>query len=79
MWGITLIVAAFVLGLIAFSFVVGAPVFAVPIGIAGIVAIGAFDMSRRRRQSKQMHDLRDKAKAESIDFTERDRETLVSD
>ena len=31
MWGITLIVAAFVLGLIAFSFAFGAPVLAVPL------------------------------------------------
>ncbi|HKF79639.1 MAG TPA: hypothetical protein VKB17_02310 [Thermoleophilaceae bacterium] len=79
MWGITLIVAAFVLGLIAFSFAIGAPVFAVPIAIVAAVAIGAFDMSRRRKQTKQMHDLREKAKAESVEFTPRDKETLVSE
>jgi hypothetical protein len=78
-WGITLIVAAFVLGLIAFSFALGAPIFAVPIAIAGVVAIGAADMSRRRKQTQQMHDFREQAKAESIEFTDRDQETLVSD
>jgi hypothetical protein len=79
MWGITLIVAAFVLGLIAFSFAIGAPVFAVPIVIVGVVAFGAFDMSRRRKQAQQMHDFREKAKAESVEFTPRDKETLVSE
>jgi hypothetical protein len=78
-WGITLVVAAFVLGLIAFAFALGAPIFAVPIAIAGIVALGAADMSRRRKQTRQMHDFRERAKAESIEFTERDEETLVSD
>jgi UDP-N-acetylmuramyl pentapeptide phosphotransferase/UDP-N-acetylglucosamine-1-phosphate transferase len=78
-WGITLIVAAFVLGLIAFSFAFGAPVLAVPIAIVGVAVIGASDMRRRRKQSRQMHDFRERAKAESVDFTPRDEETLVSE
>ena len=79
MWGITLIVAAFVLGLIAFSFVIGAPIFAVPIAIVGVAAIGAFDMNRRRKQAREMHDFREQAKAESVEFTPRDRDTLLSE
>jgi hypothetical protein len=79
MWGIVLVVAAFVLGLIALSFAWGAPVFAVPIVIAGAAVLGFSDMRRRRRQVKQMHDFRQQAKAETVDFTERDKETLVSD
>jgi hypothetical protein len=78
-WGITLIVAAFVLGLIAFSFAFGAPVLAVPIAIVGVAAIGAFDLRRRRKQTRQMHEFRERAKAESVDFTPRDEETLVAE
>jgi hypothetical protein len=79
MWGITLVVAAFVLGLIAFSFALGAPILAVPIAIIGIVVLGGADVRRRRRQVKQMRSLREEAKAESVEFTRRDRETLVSE
>jgi predicted membrane protein len=78
-WGITLIVAAFVLGLIAFSFTVGARVLAVPIAIVGVAVIGASDLRRRREQTRQMHEFRERAKAESVDFTPRDEETLVSE
>jgi len=79
MWGVVLIVSAFVLGLIAFSFAWGLPVFAVPIALIGIAVIGAFDMRRRRQQVKQLHEFREEAKAESVEFTPRDEETLVSD
>ena len=79
MWGIVLIVSAFVLGLIAFAFAIGAPIFAVPIAIIGIVAIGASDIRRRRTQARQMGQFREEAKAENVEFTERDKETLVSD
>jgi len=79
MWGITLVVAAFVLGLIAFSFALGAPVFAVPLVIVGALAIGLADLRRRRKQLKQMHEFREEAKAESVEFTQRDKETLVSE
>jgi phage-related minor tail protein len=79
MWGATLILGAFILGLIAFAFAVGAPIFAVPIVLAGIAVIGAVDFNRRRKQARQMHDFRDQAKAESVEFTARDEETLVSE
>jgi hypothetical protein len=79
MWGITLVVAALVLGLIAFSFAWGAPVIGIPIVILGAAALGIADMRRRRQQIKQMHDFRDNAKAESVEFTARDKETLVSE
>jgi hypothetical protein len=78
-WGVTLVTSAFVLGLIAFSFAVGAPIFAVPIVLVGIVAIGVIDFRRRREQAREMHDFRDQAKAESVEFTRRDKETLVSE
>ena len=79
MWGITLVVAAFVLGLIAFSFAWGAPVLAVPVVLLGAAALGIADVRRRRQQIRQMHDFRESAKAESVEFTPRDKETLVSE
>jgi predicted membrane protein len=74
-----LIVAAFILALIAFSFALGAPIFAVPIAIAGALLLGAADFQRRRKQTRQMHEFRDEAKADKVEFTERDQRTLSSE
>jgi hypothetical protein len=79
MWGIVLVVAAFVLALIASSFAWGAPIFAVPIVIIGVALLGAADFRRRRRQVRQMHEFREEAKSQSVEFTPRDRETLASE
>jgi hypothetical protein len=79
MWGITLVVAALVLGLIAFSFAWGAPVFGVPIVILGAAALGIADLRRRRQQVRQMHDHREQAKTKGVEFTARDKETLASE
>ena len=67
------------LALIGFLFVWGAPILAIPVFLLGAAAIGALDFSRRRKQAKQMHTLRDEAKAGGVEFTDRDQETLVSE
>jgi hypothetical protein len=76
-----LIVAAFLLGLAAMSFAFGggAVIVAIPLALLAIGAIGAFDFSRRRRQDKQVHDFREDAKSENVEFTDKDKETLVSE
>lgn len=79
MWGIVLVVAAFILALIAFSFAWGAPIFAVPIVIIGAIVLGAADFRRRRRQVRRMHEFREEAKSQSVEFTPRDKETLASE
>jgi MprA protease rhombosortase-interaction domain-containing protein len=78
---VTLIVAAFLLGLAAMSFAFGggAVVVALPLVLLAIGALAVFDFSRRRRQTKQVQGFREEAKAESVEFTERDKETLVSE
>jgi MprA protease rhombosortase-interaction domain-containing protein len=78
---VTLIVAAFLLGLAAMSFAFGggAVVVALPLALLAIGALAVFDFSRRRRQTKQVQGFREGAKAESVEFTERDKETLVSE
>ena len=63
----------------AFSFAWGAPILAVPIVVLGAGVLGLVDMRRRRQQVRQMHDFREEAKAESVEFTTRDKETLVSE
>jgi uncharacterized membrane protein len=79
MWGITLVVAALALGLVAFSFAWGAPVLAVPVVILGAAVLGIADLRRRRQQIRQMQDHRESAKPQSVEFTTRDKETLVSE
>jgi uncharacterized membrane protein len=76
-----LIVGAFLIGLAAMSFAFGggAVIVAIPLVVLAIGAIAAFDFSRRRQQTKQVHDFREDAKSEGVEFTEKDRETLVSE
>jgi hypothetical protein len=76
-----LIVAAFLLGLAAMSFGFGggAVIVAIPLALLAIGAIAVFDFSRRRKQDKQVHSFREDAKSEGVEFTERDKETLVSE
>lgn len=54
-------------------FVIGIPLF-----IVGVIAIGAFDFTRRRRHVGEVDEFRDQAKAEEVEFTERDQRTLTN-
>jgi hypothetical protein len=76
-----LLVGAFLLGLAAMSlaFGGGAVIVAIPLAVLAIGAIAAFDFSRRRQQAKQVHDFREDAKSGGVEFTEKDKETLVSE
>lgn len=76
---LTVVIGAFILALVAFGFAWGAPILAVPIVVLGIAALGALDLRRRRKQAKQMHEFRQEAEAQQVDFTERDKRTLVSE
>jgi anti-sigma factor RsiW len=78
---LSLIVAAFLLGLAAMSFAFGggAVIVALPVALLAIAAIGFLDFSRRRKQAKQVHNFREDAKTEGVEFTARDKETLVSE
>jgi membrane protein implicated in regulation of membrane protease activity len=80
MWGLTTVVAAFALALVVMSltFMGGAVVVAVPVAII-VVAIAAFtDFNRRRKTAQSIHTHRAQAE-HGVEFTERDRETLVSE
>ena len=78
MSGATLMVAAAVIGLVVgASLVIGAPVFALPIVAIVIAALGLLEMRRRQGEARSMDSFRDEAKAEPIEFTERDKQTTV--
>jgi hypothetical protein len=78
-YGLAVVVAAFVAGLIAFGFVIGTPILGVPIAMVGVAVIGGAVFARRRREMHDMRHFRDEAGADSVEFTERDRQTLLHD
>lgn len=71
-----LAVAALLLAVI-FGTVWGGPLFAVPILLIGFAVIGFVEMRRRSQQAHSMREFRDEAKAEKVDFTARDEQTLT--
>jgi hypothetical protein len=78
MWGMTIVVAAFALALVvmSFAFMGGAVVVAVPVAIIGIAIAALVDFNRRRKTAKSIHAQR---ADEDVEFTDRDRRTLVSE
>ena len=76
-----LIAVALLLALVAmsFAFAGGAVIVAVPLALILAAGVAFFDMSRRRKQVKDVQQFREQAKAEKVDFTERDKETLTSE
>jgi uncharacterized membrane protein len=74
-------IVAFLLALVAMSFAFGggAVIVALPVALLGIAAVGVFDIRRRRKQAADVHEFREQAQAEKVDFTERDKQTLTSE
>lgn len=79
MWVITTVVTAFALGLAAMSLVFGIGIVGVPMALVAVAIAGLLDLRRRRTQARLIHTHREKAEESKIDFTSRDRETLVPD
>ena len=78
MWGLTTVVAAFALALVVMSltFMGGAVVVAVPLAIVAIGIAAFVDFGRRRKTAQSIHT---HSHDDDVDFTERDRRTLVSE
>ena len=77
MSAITIVIAAAILGLlVGAAFVPGAPIFALPIAAVLLVILGLGQLRRRSEDARSMQGLREKAEPE-VEFTARDRETLV--
>jgi UDP-N-acetylmuramyl pentapeptide phosphotransferase/UDP-N-acetylglucosamine-1-phosphate transferase len=81
MSGFTIVVAAFAVALVAMSlaFMGGAVVVALPVALLAVGVAAFMDFNRRRKQAASIHDHREQARTDKIDFTERDRQTLVSE
>jgi uncharacterized membrane protein len=77
---LTLILVAFAVALVVMSltFMGGAVVVAVPLAIIVIAIAALVDFNRRRKSAKSIHFEREKAEHD-VEFTERDRQTLVSE
>jgi hypothetical protein len=81
MWGATLVVGAFALALIAmsFAFAGGAVIVAIPVAFLAVGIAAMTDFKRRRTQATSIHDARERADSDKVEFTERDRQTLASE
>jgi UDP-N-acetylmuramyl pentapeptide phosphotransferase/UDP-N-acetylglucosamine-1-phosphate transferase len=81
MSGFTIVVAAFAIALVAMSlaFMGGAVVVALPVAVLAIGIAAFVDFNRRRKQAASIHDHREQARTDKVDFTERDRQTLLSE
>jgi hypothetical protein len=81
MSGFTIVVAAFAIALVVMSltFMGGAVVVALPVAVLAIGIAAFVDFNRRRKQAASIHDHREQARTDKVDFTERDRQTLVSE
>jgi hypothetical protein len=79
MTGLTVVVAAFVLALIVTTFAFGVGILGIPIALIGVGLIAAMDFNKKRKQATLIHDQRERARSESVHFTERDEQTLVRD
>ena len=76
---LVVVVVAFVLALLLFGFVWGAPIYAVPLALVFLAGFGILQMIRRRAPDREVEELRGEARRASQgddDFTDRDRETL---
>jgi uncharacterized membrane protein len=80
-WSFTLIAGAFAGALVAmsFAFAGGAVIVAIPVALVAVAIAGLVDLRRRQKQLGDVRGLREDAKAEKVDFSERDKETLVSE
>jgi hypothetical protein len=81
MWGFTTVVGAFVVALLVASLAWAGPgvLIAVPVALVAIGVAAFLDLRKRRNQATSVHDHRDRARTDKVEFTERDEQTLVSE
>jgi hypothetical protein len=80
MWGLTTVAAGFALALVvmSFAFMGGAVIVAVPVAIIAVAIAGIVDFNRRRKSAQSIHDHRPDSDR-GVEFTDRDKRTLVSE
>jgi predicted membrane protein len=79
MSALTVVVAAFLLALVATTIAFGVGILAIPIALIALGLVAAMEFNKRRKQATVLRDQRERARTEKVHFTERDEQTLVSD
>ncbi len=78
MSAVTIVIAAAIVGLLlGAALVPGAPIFAIPIVLILVLVLGIAEMRRRRAEMLSMQSFREEADSEPIEFTARDKQTLI--
>lgn len=65
--------------ILGISTVMGAPWLAIPLFFLALAAVGGVQMMQSRQRAVHMRQFREQADSDNIDFTERDRQTVVED
>ena len=74
----TIVIAAAIVGLLlGAALVPGAPIFAIPIVAILVVVLAAGQFRRRSAEARSMEGFRAEADSDPIEFTARDKQTLV--
>jgi Na+-driven multidrug efflux pump len=78
---LTTVVGAFVLALVVATLMWGGAglVIALPVALIVLGLAFALNFNRRRKSATTMHEQRERARTQKVDFTERDEQTLVSE
>jgi hypothetical protein len=81
MSALTTVVGAFVLALVVATLMWGGAglVIALPVALVVLGVAFALDVNKRRKSAATIHEQRERARTEKVDFTERDQQTLVSE
>jgi Na+-translocating ferredoxin:NAD+ oxidoreductase RnfD subunit len=81
MSALTTVVAAFVLAVVVATLMWGGAglVIVLPVALVVLGIAFAMDVTKRRRSAASLHDHREQARTQKVDFTERDEQTLVSE
>ena len=78
---LTTVVGAFVLALLVATLMWGGAglVIALPLALVVLGVAFALNFNKRRKAAGTIHEQRERARTQKVDFTERDEQTLVSE
>ena len=78
---LTTVIGAFVLALVVASLMWGGAglVIALPVALIVLGVAFALNFNKRRKSAATIHEQRERARTQKVDFTERDEQTLVSE
>jgi hypothetical protein len=78
---LTTVVGAFVLAFVVATLMWGGAglVIALPVALVVLGVAFALNLNKRRKSAATIHEQRERARTQKVDFTERDEQTLVSE